>query len=78
MALSRPVVRLALANALSLSGNVIAAVAVPWLVLSTTGSAALAGIAVFAGAGSAAVGGLVAGRIVDRIGAPRASASPTS
>jgi predicted MFS family arabinose efflux permease len=74
MALSRPVVRLALANALSLSGNVIVAVAVPWLVLSTTGSAALAGIAVFAGAGSAAVGGLVAGRIVDRIGAPRASA----
>jgi predicted MFS family arabinose efflux permease len=74
MALSRPVVRLALANALSLSGNVIVAVAVPWLVLSTTGSAALAGIAVFAGAGSAAAGGLVAGRIVDRIGAPRASA----
>jgi predicted MFS family arabinose efflux permease len=74
MPLSRPVVRLALANALSLAGNVVAAVAVPWLVLSTTGSAALAGIAVFAGAGSAAVGGLVAGRIVDRIGAPRASA----
>lgn len=72
--LGRPVIALAVANALSLAGNVIVGVAVPWLVLSTTGSAALTGIAVFAGAGSAAVGGLVAGRIVDRIGAPRASA----
>lgn len=70
----RPVFALAVANALSLAGNVIVGVAVPWLVLSTTGSAALTGIAVFAGAGSAAAGGLVAGRIVDRIGAPRASA----
>lgn len=72
--LRRPVLALAVANALSLAGNVIVGVAIPWLVLSTTGSAALTGIAVFAGAGSATAGGLLAGRIVDRIGAPRASA----
>jgi predicted MFS family arabinose efflux permease len=75
MALARrPLAALVVANALSLAGNVVVAVAVPWLVLTTTGSAALTAIAVFAGAGSAAAGGLVAGRIVDRIGAPRASA----
>ncbi len=66
---------LVLANAVSLSGNVITTVAIPWLVLTTTGSAALAGIAVFAGVGGAAVGGLAAGRIVDAIGPVRTSAA---
>ena len=56
-----PLTLLVLANAVSLSGNAIMTVAVPWLVLTTTGSAALTGIAVFAGVGGAAVGGL-AGR----------------
>ena len=50
-------------------------VAIPWLVLTTTGSAALTGIAVFAGVGGAAVGGLAAGRIVDAIGPVRTSAA---
>ena len=63
-----PLPLLVLANAGSLSGNVIMAVAIPWLVVTTTGSAALTGITVFAGVGSAAVGGLAAGRIVDVIG----------
>jgi predicted MFS family arabinose efflux permease len=62
------------ANAVSLTGNVIATVAVPWLVLTTTGSAALTGIVVFAGAGAAALGGLAAGRVVDAIGPTRTSA----
>jgi predicted MFS family arabinose efflux permease len=66
---------LVVANAVSLTGNVIATVAIPWLVLTTTGSAALAGIAVFAGAGAAAVGGLAAGRIVDAIGPVRTSSA---
>jgi predicted MFS family arabinose efflux permease len=75
MALARrPIAALVVANALSLAANVVVGIAVPWLVLTTTGSAALTALAVFAGAGSAAAGGLVAGRIVDRIGAPRASA----
>jgi predicted MFS family arabinose efflux permease len=66
---------LVLANAVSLSGNVIMTVAIPWLVLTRTGSAALTGIAVFAGVGGAAVGGLVAGRIVDAIGPVRTSSA---
>jgi predicted MFS family arabinose efflux permease len=70
-----PLTFLVLANAVSLTGNVIMTVAIPWLVLTKTGSAALTGIAVFAGAGAAAVGGLAAGRIVDAIGPVRTSAT---
>jgi predicted MFS family arabinose efflux permease len=66
---------LVVANAVSMTGNVILTVAIPWLVLTTTGSAALTGITIFAGAGAAAVGGLAAGRIVDAIGPIRASAA---
>lgn len=69
-----PLPILVVANAISLGGNVVMTVAIPWLVLTTTGSAALTGLAVFAGAGAAAVGGLVAGRIVDAIGPVRTSA----
>ena len=65
---------LVVANAVSMTANVLMTVAVPWLVLTTTGSAAVAGIAVFAGAASATVGGLVAGRVVDALGATRTSA----
>jgi predicted MFS family arabinose efflux permease len=60
-------------NAVSMTGNVLMTVAVPWLVLTTTGSAAIAGTAVFAGVASATAGGLAAGRVVDAIGAVRAS-----
>jgi predicted MFS family arabinose efflux permease len=63
------------ANAVSLSGNVIATVAIPWLVLTTTGSASLTGITIFAGAGAAAVGGLAAGRVVDAVGPVRTSSA---
>ena len=71
--LRSPLTLLVLANAVSLSGNVITTVAIPWLVLTTTGSAALTGLAVFAGVAGAAVGGLAAGRIVDAIGPIRTS-----
>jgi predicted MFS family arabinose efflux permease len=64
---------LVVANAVSMTGNVVMTVAVPWLLLTTTGSAAIAGSAVFAGVASATVGGLVAGRVVDAIGPVRAS-----
>ena len=73
--LATPLNLLVLANAVSLSGNVIMTVAIPWLVLTTTGSAALAGMAIVAGAGAAAVGGLAAGRIVDAIGPVRTSSA---
>jgi predicted MFS family arabinose efflux permease len=64
---------LVLGNAVSMSANVVLTVAVPWLVLTTTGSAAVAGMVVFAGVASAAAGGLAAGRVVDVIGPVRAS-----
>ena len=70
----RPLALLVLANAVSLSGNVVLTVAVPWLVLTTTGSATLAATAVFVGVAGAATGGLAAGRIVDAIGAVRTGA----
>lgn len=69
-----PLPLVVVANAASMCGNVMTTVAIPWLVLTATGSAALAGAVVFAGAGAAALGGLVAGRIVDQIGPVRASA----
>ena len=62
-------------NAISMTGNVIMTVAVPWLVLTMTGSAAIAGGVVFAGVASATVGGLAAGRVVDAIGGVRTSAA---
>ena len=57
-----PLRALVAANAVSLSANVAITVAVPWLVLTMTGSATLAGIVVFAGAAGATIGGLLAGR----------------
>jgi predicted MFS family arabinose efflux permease len=68
-----PLGLLVLANAVSLGGNVVMTVAIPWLMLTTTGSAAMAGLAVFAGVGGATIGGLVAGRLVDVLGPVRAS-----
>ncbi len=70
----KPLTALVLAHAMSLSGNVVLTIAVPWLVLTTTGSATLAATAVFAGVGGAAIGGLAAGRLVDALGALRTAA----
>jgi predicted MFS family arabinose efflux permease len=68
-----PVTALAMANAVSLGGNVITTVAIPWLVLAKTGSTTLAAIVIFAGVVGSALGGLAAGRIVDAIGPGRTS-----
>jgi predicted MFS family arabinose efflux permease len=70
----RPLAALVAAHGASLSGNVILTVAVPWLVLTTSGSATLAAAAVFVGVGGAAVGGLAAGRVVEVAGPVRAAA----
>ena len=69
-----PLLALVLSNAASISANVVMTVVIPWLVLSTTGNAAVAGLVLFAGAGGAATGALVAGRVVDRVGPVRTSA----
>ena len=61
------------ANALSLLGNVVAAVAIPWFVLVTTGSVARTGVAAFFTTLPLALGALFGGAVADRVGARRAS-----
>jgi MFS family permease len=68
-----PLYALLAANGVSLVGNVIAAIAIPWLVLEETGSAALTGAAAAVAAVPLAAGALFGGAIVDRIGLRRAS-----
>ena len=61
------------ANATSQLGNVIAAVALPWFVLITTGSAVRTGVTAFATTLPMAIGAVAGGPAVDRIGLRRAS-----
>jgi MFS family permease len=61
------------ANAVSLLGNVVAAVGIPWFVLATTGSAAKTGVAAFFTTVPLALGALFGGTVADRVGAKRAS-----
>jgi MFS family permease len=61
------------AEGISRAGNVVTAIAVPWFVLETTGSAARAGVAGFAAAAPVVVSLLFGGTLVDRIGYRRAS-----
>lgn len=63
-----PLLALVAANAVSLAGNVMATVAVPWFVLVTTGSAAKTGIAAFFTTLPLALGAVVGGTIADRVG----------
>ncbi|MDQ3822466.1 MAG: MFS transporter [Actinomycetota bacterium] len=64
---------LVLANAVSQLGNVAAVVALPWFVLLTTGSAARTGLTAFATTLPLALGAILGGPIVDRVGLRRAS-----
>jgi MFS family permease len=61
------------ATAVSSLGNVVAAIAIPWLVLTTTGSAAKTGVAAFATTLPLALGAFFGGTVVDRVGARAAS-----
>jgi MFS family permease len=67
-----PVALLA-ATAVSQVGNVVAVLTLPWFVLETTGSAARAGLTAFATAVPLALGAVVAGPVVDRLGTRRAA-----
>lgn len=69
----RPVTALLVANAISLYGNVMAAIAIPWFVLVTTGSALQTGIAALFTSAPLALGAFFGGALVDRLGAKRAS-----
>ena len=68
-----PLVALFAANAVSLSGNALARVAIPWFVLVTTGSPALTGLAAFFEFLPMIVAGIFGGAIVDRLGFRKAS-----
>lgn len=68
-----PVVALLVANAISLTGNSLTALAIPWFVLVTTGSAARTGVAAFAQMLPTVLASFFGGALVDRVGNKRLS-----
>ena len=69
----RPMVGLLAANTISELGNTFSTLAIPWFVLSTTGSASQTGITVAVGIVPFILVGILGGAVVDRIGYKRAS-----
>jgi MFS family permease len=61
------------ANAISMTGNQLAALAIPWFVLATTGSAAKTGITAFFSILPIVIAAFFGGTLVDRIGYKRMS-----
>lgn len=70
---SLPLYALFTANAISMVGNVLTTVAVPWFVLQTTGSATQTGITGFFTILPVVLAGLLGGALVDRLGYKRTS-----
>ena len=70
-----PVLALLSANAVSITGNAMAGVAIPWFVLETTGSAAKTGFTFAVIGFSKVLAAFFGGPIVDRIGYKRCSVS---
>lgn len=68
-----PLYALLAANAISMIGNMLTFVAVPWFVLQSTGSATKTGITVAVGSVPIIIAGIFGGAIIDRIGHKRAS-----
>lgn len=68
-----PFVALLIAQVISLTGNILTMLAIPWFVLVTTGSASKAGITVAVGAAPVIIAGVFGGAVVDRLGYKRAS-----
>jgi MFS family permease len=63
-----PILALFTANAISMVGNMLAAIAIPWFVLQTTGSATQTGIAGFFNVLPIVLAGFLGGTLIDRIG----------
>jgi MFS family permease len=70
---SLPIYSLFIANAISLVGNVLSAIAIPWFVLQTTGSATQTGITGFFTVLPVVLAGFFGGTLVDRLGYKRTS-----
>jgi MFS family permease len=68
-----PLYSLFIANAVSLVGNVFTAIAVPWFVLQTTGSATQTGITGFFTILPVVLAGFLGGTLIDRLGYKRTS-----
>ncbi len=68
-----PLLALFGANGISLLGNQLSYIAVPWFVLATTGSAARTGLVGFFGLLPLLLGGVLGGAITDRLGFRRTS-----
>jgi MFS family permease len=73
MARRVPLLALYAADAISVTGNIMALVAIPWFVLELTGSAALTGVAAFFSTLAAVVAAFFGGTLVDRVGFRRMS-----
>ncbi len=67
----RPLYGFLVADAISLSGTRVSMIAIPWLVLTTTGSAAQTGLVAFAEMLPLVVVKALAGPVIDRLGARR-------
>jgi MFS family permease len=70
---SLPIISLFTANAISLVGNMLSAIAIPWFVLQTTGSATQTGITGFFTVLPVVLAGFFGGTLVDRLGYKRTS-----
>jgi MFS family permease len=68
-----PIIALLTANAISMVGNVLSAIAIPWFVLQTTGSATQTGITGFFTVLPVVLAGFFGGTLVDRLGYKRTS-----
>jgi MFS family permease len=66
-----PFIALITSYAVSATGTSMSAIAIPWLVLTSTGSAAKTGLVAFAETAAYAVSQMLAGPIVDRVGLRR-------
>ena len=70
---SFPIISLFTANAISLVGNMLSAIAIPWFVLQTTGSATQTGVTGFFTVFPVVLAGFFGGTLVDRLGYKRTS-----
>lgn len=68
MARRIPLLALYASDAISVSGNVLTLIAIPWFVLELTGSAALTGLVAFFTALAALIASFFGGTLVDRVG----------
>jgi len=68
-----PIISLFAANAISMVGNVLAAISIPWFVLQTTGSASRTGITGFFTILPVVLAGFLGGTFIDRLGYRRTS-----